>query len=189
MSARSPPSANVSGGRRKPAAVTGTDAATPSGYETYGAFVKDELEAQDKRKASFEQRGLAVITTSGALASLLFALTALSTKQSDTFVLPHTAQNWISTALGLFFASAIAALVTNVPLGYAAVKADEIRARLKEEPARSAERAAKDVALTRVRALASAKKTNGIKGWALLFALALEVLAVGCVAAAMSIVL
>ncbi|HEX8117309.1 MAG TPA: hypothetical protein VF521_08555, partial [Pyrinomonadaceae bacterium] len=50
-----------------------------SGYAAYGDFIKDELEAQDKRKASFEQRGLAVITTSGALVTLLFALAALST--------------------------------------------------------------------------------------------------------------
>src|SRR6266540_1704964 len=47
-----------------------------AGYVAYGDFVKDELDAQDKRKSSFEQRGLAVITTSGALVTLLFALAA-----------------------------------------------------------------------------------------------------------------
>lgn len=168
-----------------------SDAASSSkpGYAAYGDFVKDELEAQDRRKASFEQRGLAVITTSGALVTLLFALAALSTKEAATFVLPNDARTWLTMALALFFGSAIAALVTNLPLSYEAAEADAIRGRLREEPARDADAAAKDIALTRVKALRSAKKTNGLKGWVLICAMGLEALAVGCVAVAVSIIL
>lgn len=82
-----------------------------SGTSDYGDFIKDELDVQDQRKASFEQRGLAVITTSGVLVTLLFALAALSTKRATTFVLPHAARTWLFVALVLFFLSALAALL------------------------------------------------------------------------------
>lgn len=160
-----------------------------SGVVAYGEFVKDELAAQDQRKASFEQRGIAVITTSGALATLLFALAALSTKQSQTFVLPAGARDWLVGALVLFVLAAIAAVITNVPVGYEAVDADEIKGRLKEDPPRNTEAAAKDIALTRVKALRSAKKKNGRKGKVLFAGMVAEVLAVACVAAAISKVL
>src|SRR4051794_38201016 len=101
-----------------------------TGFGVYGEFIKDELDVQDKRKASFEQRGLAVITTSGTLVTLLFALAALSTKEADTFSLPHGAKVWLLIALGFFFVSALFALLTNAPLVYQAVTAEKIRERL-----------------------------------------------------------
>jgi len=159
------------------------------GYATYGEFAKDELDAQDNRKASFEQRGVAVITTSGTLVTLLFALAALSTKQAATFSLPHAARTWLAIALVLFVLSALAALVTNAPFVYQSVEADRIRERLREAFPRSAEAAAKDIAFTRLDALESAKKNNAIKGWALATAMCLEALAVGCVAATIHVVL
>ncbi len=160
-----------------------------TGYEQYGEFIKDELEAQEKRKASFEQRGLAVITTSGTLVTLLFALAAFSTKEAATFTLPGTAKAWLSIALLLFFLSALGALLSNAPLIYQAVPVPRIRERLREEPPRDTDAAAKDVAFSRLDALESAKKLNGIKGWALAAAMLCEALAVGCVAVAISIVL
>jgi hypothetical protein len=130
-----------------------------------------------------------VTTTSGALVTLLFALAALSTKESQTFVLPDSARRWLDAALILFFLAAVAALVTNLPLSYEAVEASAIRARLKESPVRDADKAATDIALTRVKALESAKSKNTAKGRALFVGLAFEMLAVGCVAVAIWLVL
>ncbi len=160
-----------------------------SGLAAYGSFIKDELDAQDKRKASFEQRGLAVITTSGTLVTLLFALAALSTKKTQTFVLADAARNWLLASLAFFVLAALAALITNIPLSYQAVEADAVKGRLQETPVRDAGDAAKDIALTRVKALADAKRKNGIKGWVLLAGMALEVAGVACVAMAVSFVL
>ena len=75
--------------------------APPSGTGAYGALLRDEIAAQDQRKASFEQRGLAVIITSGTLVTLLFALAALSTKEKATFILPGAAQDWLTAALAM----------------------------------------------------------------------------------------
>lgn len=162
---------------------------TVTGYAVYGEFIKDELEGQDKRKASFEQRGLAVITTSGTLVTLLFALAALSTREATTFTLPTAARTSLSVALVLFFVSALAALLSNAPLIYQAVPANKIRERLREKAPRNADAAAKDVAFSRLDALDSAKKQNDIKGRALTAAMLSEALAVGCVAVAILIIL
>lgn len=159
-----------------------------SGIEAYGNFIKDELEAQDKRKTSFEQRGLAVITTSGTLVTVLFALAALSTR-SDTFVLTGAARDWLVRSLLFFVLAAVAAVITNIPVKYEAVTAEGIRKRLGEKPIRNADAAASDIALTRLNALENAKKKNGFKGWILVAGMVLEVVAVGCVAIAISLVL
>lgn len=172
--------------RAKPNGSAASATSEPTGYAAYGEFVKDELAAQDARKASFEQRGQTVITTSGALVTLLFALAALSTQQAATFTLPDTARSWLLVGLALFFASAVAALATNAPLVYQVVPVEKVRDRLTREAAPTADRATKAIALTRLEALDSAKSQNAIKGWALATALALEALAVGCVAVAVS---
>jgi hypothetical protein len=161
---------------------------TVSGVAAYGELLKEELDIQDARKASLEQRGLAVVTTAGALATLLFALAALSTK-SQTFVLPHAAQVWLRWALISFVVAAVFALMTNVPMRYDAVTADAIRGRLLATPMKDKAAAEKDIALTRVKALRDAKSKNGRKAWFLLFAMLAEVLAVGCVARAVWIII
>jgi hypothetical protein len=166
-----------------------TPAPNPSGISTYGDLLKDELATQDQRKASFEQRGLAVITTSGTLVTLLFALAALSTKASATFVLPAKAHDWLEIALGLFFGAAVSALVTNVPISYEAPEPDDIKPLLQAETPLSQDEAAKDVALARLAALKDAKTKNSFKGWALVVAMTFEVGALGAVAVAVSYVI
>ena len=155
-------------------------------YEAYGQFIREELATQDARKASFEQRGVAVITTSGTLATLLLGLAALSTNASATFVLPQEARPWVTGALFGFFASAPAPLVVNVPLSYQAATIEEMRGRLREDPPIDHPAATKDIAFTRLKALSSAKRMNSIKGWALAVAIGLEALAVGSLAMAVS---
>jgi hypothetical protein len=163
--------------------------AEAGGTETYAALIGRELDAQELRKASLEQRGLAVITTAGALTSLLFGLAAFSTKSAHALVLPASARHLLIAALVLFFASAVGALVVNAPLIYQAVKPVEIRGRLNETPIRGHEAASRDIAFTQLKALESAKKMNGIKGWALLASMVVEAAAVGCLVAAITHVL
>jgi hypothetical protein len=93
-------------GARSPSASDATPTIEDSGVGVYGAFVDAELRAQDLRKSSFEQRGLAVVTTSGVLVTLLFALAGLSTKSEPTFALPHTTRLWLVSALIVFVIAA-----------------------------------------------------------------------------------
>ena len=161
----------------------------PDGVAEYGSFLREQLAAEDSRKTSLEQRGLAVITTSGALVTLLFALAALSTKKEPTFELTGGAEMALGISLAFFVGAAICALVTNVPLPYHQVKPAQVEGRLDEDPVRSEHDALRDIAKTRATELKSARRMNGIKANLLLVAMALEVAAVVAVAVAVWAVL
>lgn len=164
-----------------------TTTAEPGGGVTvYGALLSAELRAQDARKASFEQRGVAVVTTSGALVTLLLGLEGFASKSAG-FVLPAASHGWLIAGLVGFVLAAIAALLVNMPLSYKAVTADDIESRLKEDPIRTARRAERDVALTQVKALRDAKTKNGCKGRLLFVAVTLQVISVALLGVAVCI--
>jgi hypothetical protein len=150
----------------------------------YGAYIKDELAGQEARKASFEQRGLAVVTTAGTLVTLLFGLAALSTATAKGSPLLSEEKVWLGVALGLFVISAILALATNFPLKYKGPEIADIIERLKATPEDSLEDAAYAVAEVRGDILLAAQQRNTVKGRFLFAALVLEVAAVGCVGVA-----
>jgi len=156
-----------------------------SGAGAYADYLKDQLTAEDARKASLEQRGLAVISTSGALVTLLFGLVALSTKARQTFRLEEEPKYLLAVAVGVFLLAAACALATNAPVSYERVKPDAIKGRLKEQPLRDEGAAKRDIALTSVKVLRDAKARNQTKAMLLFAALILEVVAVALVAAAM----
>lgn len=174
-------------------AVEGAESAVEgaeSGVAEYGSFLKDKLAAEDARKASLEQRGLAVITTSGVLVTLLFGLGALSTKEAATFTLDPDAASVLAIALILFVGAAICALITNAPfLAYQEVSPEDLESRLEETPIRTTEEATEDIAVTRVSELKSAGQQNGRKALVLLAAMGLEVAAVAATAIAIWIIL
>lgn len=159
------------------------------GRAIYADYIKEQLEAQEARKASLEQRGLAVITTSGVLVTLLFGLTALSVRNASTFVIPDTAAALLIVALVFFVLAALCAIVTNVPRPYEAATVDGLRRAVKERWDDTDAVASEMVALTRLKTLASAKEKNNAKGTALVVAMSFEILAVALVGAAVGFVL
>jgi nitrate reductase NapE component len=163
--------------------------ATPGGRSIYADYIREQLEAQEARKLSLEQRGLAVITTSGVLVTLLFGLTALSVRKESTFVIPDTAAALLIVALVFFVLAAVCAIVTNLPRSYQGVTVDALRGAVKNRWDDSEAVASEMVALTRLKMLASAKKNNDAKGIALVIAMSLEILAVALVGAAVGFVL
>src|SRR5215207_5830795 len=89
--------------------------ATATGRSLYAKYIDEQTAAQEARKTSLEQRGLAVITTSGALVTLLFGLTALSVRPDSRFVIPDVAAALLVVALAFFVLAALLAIVTNLP--------------------------------------------------------------------------
>lgn len=160
------------------------DVPQASGITHYDSLLKEKLASEDARKSSLEQRALAVITTSGALVTLLFGLAALSTKREATFDLSDFAETALAVALGLFIGAAVLALRTNTPVDYQEVEADAIQGRINETPPCTSDEAIKDIALTRVDELRSAREKNGEKARQLQWAVGLEVAAVLAVAVA-----
>jgi len=83
----------------------------------YSRLITDQLTEERDRKVSLETRGATVITTSGTLATLLFALSA-SLTAVPKFRLPETARLPLLLALVAFVLAALFGLATNVPLRY-----------------------------------------------------------------------
>jgi hypothetical protein len=162
------------------------DATLSTGVAVYGEYLKEQVAEEQARKSSFEQRGLAVVTTAGTLVTLLFGLAALSTTVGKSDPLRHEEKVWLGVALVLFVLSSIAALATNFPLKYEVVEAKEIEARLNETPIKDGEAARLDVAETEITTLTDAKQKNACKGKMLFLAMVLEVLAVACVGVAIA---
>jgi hypothetical protein len=164
--------------------VTPTD-----GRTVYADFIKEQLAAQEARKVSLEQRGLAVISTSGVLVTLLFGLTALSVKREPTFDIPDTSAGFLVAALVFFVLGALSALITNLPRSYEGVTVDALRTAVKERWDDPESTATRKVALTRLTLLASAKDVNTQKGLALAAGMVFEIIAVALVGVAMGFVL
>ena len=156
------------------------------GSSVYLAFMKEHVAGQDARKASLEQRGIAVITTSGTLASLLLAFAALVTASTD-FALSPCARDFVVAATIAF--AAVAAVVTNIPLLYAGVNVDDMRTLVTDKWGDGQVTAEQRIAATLVNLLASAKERNKVKGWVLFGAMAVEVVAVILLTIAAAVIL
>src|SRR5690348_5642945 len=83
----------------------------------YAQLIADQLLEERTRKASLEARGITVITTSSALSTLLFGLTAGLTTLSR-FRLPPAAKLPLVLTLATFVFAAAFSLAVNMPLRY-----------------------------------------------------------------------
>lgn len=153
-----------------------------SATAVYDELLKEELARQEARKASFEQRGLAVVTTAGTLVTLLFGLSAIATATSTGDPFRHEETLWLAFALGLFVISASLALSANFSMSYRSVDAQDIKARLEAED--DPDDAALAVAELHAEILATAQEKNTLKGRLVTVALGIEVTAVACVSVA-----
>jgi hypothetical protein len=166
-----------------------SDQAQAAGRTIYAAYIKEQLDAQEARKSSLEQRGLAVISTSGVLVTLLFGLTALSVKRAPKFEIPTTAATFLVLALVFFVLASVSALITNLPRSYQGATVQGLRSAVTDRWDDDEAKASRKVARTRLDVIAAAKDVNKQKAWALVAAMVLEIIAVALVGMAMSFVL
>lgn len=153
----------------------------------YADFLRGQLAEQDARKASFEQRGLSVVTTAGTLATFLFGLAAFATTKK-IHPLTHDAKTALIVALIAFGVAGVLALLTNLPIGYDVPKSDSIMSLVEKNPPDTETVARQKLAEVYARMATDAKQKNGLKGWLLFCALLIEVIAVGAVAVAVATV-
>jgi hypothetical protein len=144
-------------------------------------LVRDLLAREDARKESIEKRGLSVITTSGALATLLLGLATFVTHNPD-FTLPPAANTALKRALAAFAVASVLAVLTNLPLFYGEVDPKKLKRDLKPHWSDSQREAENQVAKTLLKITISARKVNGAKAWCLLLGILAEVVAVVFVA-------
>ena len=153
---------------------------------SYLETIKDQLNEERAAKVSLEQRGVTIITTSGALATLLFGFGAFVYGKS-IFRLGPEGTSFLICALVLFVAAAIFGLVTNQPSDYEASDTRKLLERVeanewyKDSPAMAAQRDAK----LYVELIKAYRSANSRKARQLYWGVVSEVLAVACVAASL----
>jgi hypothetical protein len=154
----------------------------------YAAFFQRLVDGQDARKSSIEQRGISVITTSGALVTLLFGVVALVTKNAS-YHLPNEAYIPLGLALLAFVGAAALALLTNIPSkGYVNVDGDQVE-KLLDYIGESPPNARLRLAATNLKVFRSAQGANEEKANVLKSAMICEVIAVVALSVAVFVVL
>ena len=145
--------------------------------EAYSRLIDDQVAQERDRKASLENRGVNVVTTASALATLLFALTAGLTTASS-FRLPDTARLPLVLALSTFVLAAVLGLATNVPFRYQGPTAAALGNLCNPNYwGGAAALGQRRVAEVQVRSLQSARDANAYKVVLLLAAIGCELIA------------
>ena len=159
-----------------------------SGAAAVAAFIDLELKSEDARKASIETRGVAVITTSGVLVTLLFGLVAVVTKASD-YSVPALGLGVVVAALAFFVGAATLALLANSIKTYERVKVQDIRNTVESESGTiTTSQAQSRIARANLKVLESARANNNMKARRLKWAFLCEVMAVVLLALAVGVV-
>lgn len=160
----------------------------PVAGDAYEGYVLEQLQEERARKASLEQRGLAVITTSGTLVTLLFAISAFVL--GGRYTVPGFTCGAVVVALAMFIAAACLGIVVNWPVNYSEPETDALQGLTADEKWTD-DRLAGVLAVTdsRLCTLKVARERNGTKAWLLIAAMGLEVAAVAALGAGVAVAL
>ncbi len=177
-----------------PATPPATPATTPADPADVAGpavldLINDQLTQERGAKASLETRAIGVVTTSGTLTTLLFALAALVTK-SDAFALPRAARYILLAAVVAFVVAIVEALLVARPASYQEVTIDSLEAITTAENM-SAPKSEADpkIAAGLVKIIGDARRGNASKASLLQQAVIWEVAGTVVVAVAVAVVL
>ena len=157
------------------------------GGNVYAAYIQSLLDHEQDRKTVLEAKASSVVTTSGALVTLLFGLVAVVTG-AETFKLPEASRGWLIAAILLFVvATGLGIATANVPVPYgrASFEIDELQQAWSQPT--SAARA--NVAKAQLQLIPIAAKRNDLKVTLVISATLAELLAVGALAVAVILIL
>lgn len=149
----------------------------------YSKLIDDQLIEERSRKASLEQRAGGVITTSGAVVTLVFAFTALI-KGGEGARLIGPAKVELLGALALLLAAIVLALLIGFPATYMEVDEASLEEHLEKSEWTNPDvaDAQRGVATALVGIITSARRLNDKKANLLFAAVALEVAGIAALA-------
>jgi hypothetical protein len=85
--------------------------------------VGTQLDSERQRKQSLEQRGITIITSAGAIATLIFAVSAFVSKSTNTAKFVRAEALPIKLSIVAFLIAAVLGLGTNLPFRYGGLSA------------------------------------------------------------------
>ena len=151
--------------------------------EVFAELIEANLERQASRKASLEQRGLAVVTTSGSLVTLSFGFAAFI--RADGSELTLATGVLLTLAMVLFVVAAALGLVVNSTRSYEYISTKSLASLCTAEKWRSdAVEATRQISEMQVRVLERARANNASKARNLRHAVITELAAIAALGGA-----
>ena len=148
--------------------------------DLYEELITSSLKAEDERRTTHTTQGVAIISASGVLTTLLAGLTAVL--RTGGMPLPVASRILLAVALSLFTAAAIAALLGMSPGPYYGLDPEYLRQKVTREGwdewAREPLRATWEIQVRRVEFLDQAHKLNTQRGRFIQTAIGVEALGV-----------
>lgn len=144
--------------------------------KTYAAFIEAEVEAERDRRAAFDARGQALITTSGVLVTLLTGVASL-VKTAGTPRFPPVVIITTGAALLLFAAAAGCGVVVGWNRRYAVTRSSTLDTMVEDHWTDDEVDARNNVASLMVRTLETLRPSNGFKARWLAAGLVIQVIA------------
>jgi hypothetical protein len=154
----------------------------------YSDFLLERLSAEEARKASLELRGLSVVTTSGALVTATFAITAIVTNR-PSFKVSHSIMALLTGVAGAFLISALLAVSTNLPLRYREIDVTGTVQLMRAHWSDDSPTALARITATRGSLLLSVRESNNRKSILLLVAMLAEAIAILLLVIALALLL
>lgn len=149
------------------------------------------MDADQARRQSFEQRGLALLASAAGFVTILFGLLAIASRTEHRLVtVPHSARLLVVLALPCLFAAMLAGIAAGFPLKYVVPQAEPLDRLVADDVWRGpGATTAQRLAKAKLEMLKTSRQRNRFKGWALIVGFAAEVVAVALVAVAVAVVL
>jgi len=158
---------------------------------SYGRTIKDQLDEERARKSSLEARGIGIVTSSGALATLLFGLVTFTrgTNPQLHWDVGPLAKGALLVSVVLFATAALLGLAANFPGDYKELKVAKLRERVTSQQWADANvvEAARRDAEANVGTIDAARGINGKKARAIRWGIAAEAGAATAVALAVAL--
>jgi hypothetical protein len=151
-------------------------------FSVYAEFAQELLSTEEARRTSLEQRGLAVITSSGVLATLGFGALVLAKREAAIPMPGASPYLLIGSAVALLAAVALA-LLTNAPIRQRAINPISFAKSVRDHAADDEMSAMIRVTATRIRLLDTARGANNLKAILCIVAMAAEVLGIALLGA------
>lgn len=152
--------------------------------QVYASLVATRLAEEEGRHKSLQTRGLAVVTTSGTLVTLIFAVAGFVLRGNVVATVPGASRWLLTIAAVAFVCAATGGLLANIPRDIGRPASSGIARKIDSEWSEQAKPAEKRVAADRARQLQKLEGVNDSAAQAVLAGLAAEVLAIALAAAA-----